>query len=307
MILPLVSICIPAYRSGEYIPETLSAVARQRFAAWEIIVTEDGSRDGTDELVRIFARNQPQRVIYQRHTRNRGLPATRNSGIESARAGWIALLDADDLWREDHLETLVETAQRTRSDLVHAGSRLFDDASERPAGFRVPTAAQCACFPQSLFGGDYVIQTSSVLLRRSLWQRVGGFDGNFRFAEDRDMWLRCARAGARISYSGQITCYCRDHEFAMSRNTERTAEAAARALHKHLDWDAIPARVRRSTAGKAWITAGRASLRENPQRARRHFAKAWRASRRFTRPAAYWLFASWLAFRRPAPDNPLLQ
>lgn len=301
MNLPLVSICIPAFRSETYLPEALAAVARQTFKAWELIVTEDGSRDGSDELVREFARGCDQRVIYQRHARNRGLPATRNTGIQTARAGWIALLDADDLWRADHLETLLKAAEQQNCALAHGGARMFDDDTERALGFRLPTAAQRERFPGSLFRGDYVIQTSSVLLRRSLWERVGGFDSGFRYGEDRDMWLRCARAGAHFAYTGCVTCYCRRHQMAMSCHTERMAEGTARVLNKHLDWEVIPPRQRRSLARNAWMVAGRVSLPGDPRRARRCFAQAWRVSRQFPRPAAYWLFATWLAaFRTPA-------
>ena len=97
MEIPLISICIPAFKAERYLAETLESVRGQSFKDWELIVTEDGSRDGTEAIVGGFAGTVPQPVTYQRHDLNRGLPATRNTGIASARGTWIALLDSDDL------------------------------------------------------------------------------------------------------------------------------------------------------------------------------------------------------------------
>ena len=88
-----VSICIPAYNAEEYLADALESVRSQTFSDWELIVTEDGSKDRTEELVSRFAALLSQPVRYQRHSVNRGLPATRNSGLSAANSEWIALLD----------------------------------------------------------------------------------------------------------------------------------------------------------------------------------------------------------------------
>lgn len=301
MKLPAVSICVPAFRAERYLAETLASVAAQTFEDWELTVTEDGSRDGTEQLVRDFAARVPQTVRYQRHRQNRGLPATRNTGIEQARATWIALLDADDLWLPHHLASLVDTAARTGADLVHAGSQLFDSDSGRHLERRAPSPTQVKEFPRSLLLGHYIIQPASVMLRKALWDRVGGFDPSFRYVEDRDMWLRCARVGARFAYTGEETCLYRKHAAALSKHAGPMAEAAARALDKHLDWELFPASLRRRLTADAWIAAGRIALRSEPGRACGHFRRAMRARRTSARPAAYWLFAAWLALRQRAP------
>ena len=83
MTTPRVSICIPAFKAEAYLAETLASVRAQTFANWELIVTEDGSRDRTEAIVAAFAATVPQPVRYMRHEPNRGLPATRNAGIEN--------------------------------------------------------------------------------------------------------------------------------------------------------------------------------------------------------------------------------
>src|SRR4051794_34793625 len=100
------TICVPAYEAERYLGETLESVARQTFPDWQLLVTEDGSRDGTEEIVRRFAASVSQTVRYKRHEPNRGLPATRNAAIEGVETEWVALLDADDVWLPEHLSDL---------------------------------------------------------------------------------------------------------------------------------------------------------------------------------------------------------
>jgi glycosyltransferase involved in cell wall biosynthesis len=300
---PALSICIPAFRAERYLAQTLDTVRAQTFGDWELVVVEDGSRDGTEEIVAAFARAVPQPVRFLRHESNRGLPATRNTGIAAARAPWIALLDSDDLWTPDHLASLAATAARGAAELVHAGSQLFESDSGRLLGLRAPTSAMLADFPRSLFAGDYIVQPASVLLHRGLWARVGGFDPAFRYVEDRDMWLRCARAGAAFAYTGRATCLYRRHPAGLSTHAAEMAEAAAAVFDKHLDWEQIPPALRRGLAARTWAAAGRLRQRRDPGLASRHFRHAC---------AVEWRLGWWLrgaacacaAALRPRPAAP---
>lgn len=307
MNAPAISICVPTYQARQYLPETLASVRAQTWTDWELLVTEDGSDDGTAAVVREFAASVRQPVYYQRHRVNRGLPATRNSGITNARAPWIALLDSDDLWAPDHLESLMATSRREPADLIHAGSQLFDSDTGAFLERRAPSPADLAGFPRTLFEGSYMIQPASVMVRKQLWADVGGFDPTFRYVEDRDMWLRCARQGARFAYTGKETCFYRKHVNALSRNATAMAVANARAFAKHLDWEAFPAAMRRSLTAEAWVSAGRLALRANPALARNCFGRAWSVRRSAPRPAAYWCYALLRSLTRPtAPSTPTL-
>jgi glycosyltransferase involved in cell wall biosynthesis len=289
---PLISICIPAYNAERFLPAALESVRAQRFTDWELIVTEDGSRDSTEEIVREFARSVSQSVRYDRHEQNLGLPATRNTGIASARGEWIALLDADDVWTTGHLEAAATLIPRTSAELIHAGSVLFDSDTGREIEVRAPTPQMVAEFPRSLFYGNYAIQPSSVVLRRCLWQDVGGFDPTFRYVEDREMWIRCARTGAQFAYTGLNTCLYRKHPSAISRHGIAMALASARVFEKNIDWEAVPSRHRHIQAADAWFAAGRMALLKDPRSARGFFGRALR--HRLLAPAAvgYWVAAA---------------
>jgi GT2 family glycosyltransferase len=219
----------------------------------------------------------PQVVRYFRHESNKRLPATRNTGIAAARAAWVALLDSDDLWAPEHLAVCMERADRGDVDLVHGGAMLFDSDSGADLELRAPDAAMLADFPRSLFENRYVIQPSTALLSRALWERVGGFNPDFHHLEDREMWLRCVRAGGRFAFTGKTTCRYRKHRMSMSTPTEAVAEMAensARLFEQHLDWETIPLPQRRRLTAEAWAAAARLRWRSEPRVAREHFRRA---------------------------------
>ena len=278
---PLVSICIPAYNAERFLPATLATVHGQHFKDWELIVAEDGSNDRTIDIVQEFSATVSQRVDYIRHGKNRGLPTTRNTGIDAACAEWIALLDSDDLWEPNHLSELVDIAKSgSPAELIHSGSLLFDTDSNCNLGVRAPTREMITGFPLSLFEGSYIIQPSSVILKKALWKRVGGFNPEFRYLEDREMWLRCARAGAVFTYSGHVTCRYRKHTAALSNNAAEMAEASAAVFEQHLDWKIVPNALRSRLCAETWASAGRLRQRRDPLVAAAHFRSAYMRSRR---------------------------
>jgi len=301
MTAPFLTICIPAYNSRRYLPATLASVRAQTFTDWELIVTEDGSLEDVGAMVHAFAATGPQPVHYQRHKENQGLPATRNTGITAARSEWIALLDSDDRWAPDHLASLGARARALpAADFVHAGSVLFESETGRITGTRAPSPADVRDFPRSLFVADYAVQPSSVLLRKTLWARVGGFNPACRYAEDREMWLRCARSGAVFAYTGRDTCLYRQHAGTLSTHAGPMALACAAMLQQHLDWTAIEPELRRRNTAEAWISAGRIPLRRTPRLARECFSRAWRI-RPSARAASFWLAAALLALNPATP------
>lgn len=289
---------MPAYKAERYLKATLDSVRAQTFQDWELILVEDGSRDGTEEIFQAFASEGTQSARFVRHEKNQGLPATRNTGIALATTEWIVLLDSDDLWTPDHLAQLTAcAAQNPGASLVHSGSVLFDSESGKELEIRAPSPDVVASYPLSLFLGNYIIQPSSVMLKKSLWTKVGGFDPAFRYVEDREMWMRCSRAGAVFAFTGANTCLYRKHGAALTTHAGPMAIAAAQVYDRAADWTAIPKPVRRERAAAAWMAAGRIVLRENPRAARRYFSQALHHR---AEPAlfAYWSVAALLGLVR---------
>src|SRR5947208_14683463 len=107
---PLVSILTPAYNSAAYIGETIASVLAQTFPHFEMIVADDGSTDGTADIVRRAAERDPRIVMVT--SPHGGPAAARNAAIAVARGRFLALLDSDDVWAPEYLSEQLEIAHR---------------------------------------------------------------------------------------------------------------------------------------------------------------------------------------------------
>lgn len=265
MSAPLVSICIPAYKADKYLEETLQSVAAQMFVDWEVIVTEDGSKDRTEEIVRSFASQVSQPVIYRRHTTNSGLPATRNTGIAAARGTWVAFLDSDDLWRPDHLQALLAATRELPCDLVFSGTEWFEDGSNKTLSTSTPSDNDLKDLPVALYTGKLSILPSSVIVRRECFERFGPISTEFPHVNDTEYWLRVLRGGGCLAYSGSVTCRYRRHPDAMSKRAAEILSDSALLCERYADWRAIPAALRRQRPASLYRWAARSLLPQDPR------------------------------------------
>lgn len=271
-----VSICIPAYNAEKYLPETLESIRNQTFKDWELIVTEDGSKDRTEDLVSEFAQSVSQPVRYQRHQKNKGLSPTRNSGIQAAASPLVALLDADDYWAPDHLESIVAVFEEREVDIVHSGSILFDDETREQISVRAPTPEEISNFRDSLYRHTYIIQPSSVVIRDRVFKKIGYFDTCFKICDDMEFWFRATRNGFNFAYTGKNSCFYRKHGTALSSRSAALVEETALVYEKHLDWPEIPRALRRETTSKTFADAGKMNFRSNPDKAGELYFRAWK-------------------------------
>jgi glycosyltransferase involved in cell wall biosynthesis len=181
-----VSVIIPTFNRRKFVREAVASVRAQRLGAGEIVVVDDGSTDGTAEtLTRTFGNG-----IRLVRTPNRGVAAARNAGVADSCGDLIAFLDSDDLWLPDKLSTQAAFLReypeteicQTGETWIRNGVRVNPCAHHRkPNGdVFVPSLQRCLVSP------------SAVLLRRSLFERVGGFDESLPACEDYDLWLRIA-------------------------------------------------------------------------------------------------------------------
>lgn len=127
---PRVSVIMPAYNSGPYIDAAISSVREQTFEDWELIVVDDCSTDDTRERVRAHI-DVDARVSIIELPANMGAPAgPRNRGVARARGAYVALLDADDIWHRQKLETQMAVVDRTGTRFCSAGLVDFTDGTQ---------------------------------------------------------------------------------------------------------------------------------------------------------------------------------
>ncbi len=274
--LPTVSICFPAYRAEKYLQDTLRSVAAQTFADWEVIVTEDGSKDGTERLVQAFAKTVDQWVTYNRHDNNQGLPTTRNTGIAAARGIWIAFLESDDLWQPDHLERLMAATQLGCYDLVFSGTEAFEDGTGKILSRSAPSAEDLVSLPIALYTGSLSVLPSSVMIRRECFERFGPVSTEFPHVNDTEYWLRILRHGGQAAYSGAVTCLYRKHPDAMSLRAAELLEDSAQLCERYSDWNAIPRFLKRRRPASLYRWAARSLLPNDPRGASRILQRSLR-------------------------------
>ncbi len=180
---PTVSVVIPLYDGRRYLPEAIASVTAQTFADWELIVVDDGSRDGGAAL----AQQLHPALRLVRHESNRGLGAARNSGARAARGRYVAYLSADDLWDPAFLERTMASAER-EPDAVQFTRYRFIDA-ERNARFSLvlPAFHDTASFRERVWewseAKNCFVSFSAALFPRALFDVVP-FDEALRFNED---------------------------------------------------------------------------------------------------------------------------
>ena len=136
----LVSIIVPVYNAAEYIDATINSVIEQTYTSWELILVDDCSNDGSDELIsKIISefeseqRNEDQSIIFLKNKENSGAAKTRNNGIDAARGRFIAFLDADDIWHPDKLQNEILFMQKHDASFVFSGYE-FGDENAVPTG-----------------------------------------------------------------------------------------------------------------------------------------------------------------------------
>lgn len=184
-IYPLISVIIPTYNRASMVAEAIESVLNQRFDTFELIVVDDGSTDETQKVLAGY--NAAITVIRQA---NKGVSAARNKGIHAARGNLIAFLDSDDLWQpgklacqfeffQNHPETLI---CQTEEIWIRNGKRVNPKKRHRkPSGdIFIPSLELCLVSP------------SAVMMRKTLFKKVGLFDENLPACEDYDLWLRVA-------------------------------------------------------------------------------------------------------------------
>lgn len=191
---PLVSVCIGAYNRARYIRETLDSVFAQTYPHLEVIVVDDASTDGTADIVASYG----SRVRLIRRDRNSGMcPITRNQAARAATGDYVAFLDSDDAWYPQKLEKQVALLEaRPDLPLCHTYCHVMDEESRitgiRHEGALPPTGR---CFEALLH--HCFITISSVMIRRTLFDEVGGYfieDPRYGiWGEDLEFFLRVAR------------------------------------------------------------------------------------------------------------------
>ncbi len=220
--MPIVSVLVPVRNAAPWLEASLASLARQTLADHEVILVNDGSTDDSGRMLDAAAARDSRLVV--RHTPARGLPAALNLALSLARAPWIARHDADDVSHRHRLALqLTELQAHPELDVLGAGVRLFP-ASACGVGMRRWIAWHNTLLTHEQITSELLIDSSlthgTAVFRRSTLERVGGWQER-GWAEDLDLWIRLATAGARFGKLARVLYGWRQHPGSSTRTDNR--------------------------------------------------------------------------------------
>jgi len=212
------SVIIPLFNKRAYFGRTLSSLLKQDFRDFEVVVVDDGSTDGSPEMVE--ALTDPRiRLIRQS---NAGPGPARNTAARHAAGEWLALLDADDLWQPDHLSTL-DRISLTHPDAGFISTRaLWIPVGQLDRQKTMPRGGVIRKLDYFADAGESLVNTSSVAIRAREFRAVGGF-GAFCPGEETELYTRLALTTRFAVCDDATAVYLRDNDGIMDQ-LERAAQ-----------------------------------------------------------------------------------
>ena len=208
---PLISVLVPTYNQASFLPETLNSLLAQSYPHWEAVIVNDGSTDGTSEVLAKYAAEDPRFRVF--HKTNGGVATALNEGIRQHCGEWICWLSSDDLFQTDKLALHVHTfKEQPDIRFFHTQFLILDDQQHavyppelHPRGLVPPPELQTSEFLLRNY-----INGISIAVHSSVFEVVGLFDDRLRNGQDFDMWMRIS-AKFPFHFINTSTCLLRIH------------------------------------------------------------------------------------------------
>jgi glycosyltransferase involved in cell wall biosynthesis len=193
--MPLVSVIMPSCNHERYVSEAIESILNQTFTDFELIITDDSSKDNSKEIIRAYeARDRRIRAFF--HSENKGIARTMNDGLEKAKGKFIAFFASDDVWVKDNLRKQLEVLEKNE-DLVVWSESLVIDACGKPTGELF--TQRCGSSKrkkngdvfEELLRGNYICGSSVILKRENL--KDIRFDEQLKYLNDHKLMVDLAR------------------------------------------------------------------------------------------------------------------
>lgn len=238
---PRVSVVIPLYNHARYIEAAIHSVLAQTVRPAEIIVIDDGSTDGSAEVVRRLCKEHAEIVFWS--WSNQGAHHTLNAGILRATGDFVAFLNSDDCFEPNRLAACLALVQSDASvDVVATGASFVDDQGKTVSN---PWYDDALAFYRqegdvafALFRANFLVTTSNLFVRRSVFEMVGTF-APLRYAHDLEFILRLVLGKRHIHFLDQPLVTYRLHEkntISESKAREDIERAAVFAYFLYRQW-----------------------------------------------------------------------
>lgn len=210
---PLVSVVMAAYNAADFIGEAIESVLKQSYKNVELIIINDGSKDGTEDAVDKYLADE--RVKYVRQN-NAGQTVAKNNGIKLAKGDVIGFCDADDYWHLEKLEKqMVILLSDEKIGVVYSDIQAINEHGERIKLNEQLNGKTGPILKDLLF--DNFIPFGSAIFRVECLREHGGFNESYRMGIDWDLWLRYSTSW-QFGFSSEKLYFYREWSGQMSRN-----------------------------------------------------------------------------------------
>jgi glycosyltransferase involved in cell wall biosynthesis len=197
---PLVSVIMPFYRQDEYLIEAVESVKAQSYPHWELIIVDDGSdRLRAQEILQETAEGFTNIVIL-RHETNRGVSAAKNTAFSASKGELIVPVDSDDVIVPNYLQKMVDALLSSDADGIYCDLKKFGLVELECCSKTDPIRILSGWFPPN-----------PVLIKREVFEAVGGYDLSFDLGEDACFWIAAHNAGKRFEHLHEPLYLYRSH------------------------------------------------------------------------------------------------
>jgi len=204
---PRVSVLMPVYNGERYVRKAVESILNQTFTDFEFIIVDDGSTDHTWQILQDYAANEP-RIVLVRNETNVGLARSLNRGLGLARGEYIARMDADDVSLSGRLTAQVSFLDEHAGVGVVGSAVQVIDADGSPGNVWRYPAMHALILWSLCFHAPLAHPT--VVFRRAVVERVGGYDDALLASEDRDLWQRLSSV-TRLANLPEVYLLYRQH------------------------------------------------------------------------------------------------
>lgn len=187
---PTVSVIIPTYNRAHLVGRAIQSVLEQTYQNFEIIVVDDASTDDMEEVVKGFS---DQRIHYFRHEQNKGGGAARNTGVKKARGDFIAFLDSDDEWFPSKIEKQLRIFYKGNAKLGAIGTGISIYSTRHESKIKIPSGSFGNIHKKLLQGNSWPGSTSTIMIKRECFKKVGLFDELLEAGQEYDLYIRIAK------------------------------------------------------------------------------------------------------------------
>ena len=245
------SVLIPVYNKEKHLSKTIESVLQQSFIDFELIIVNDGATDTSETIIKSFT---DPRINYIKQE-NQGVSVARNTGINAANANYIALLDADDIWKEDYLEKIDALIDEyPKQDVFAAVCTIESRGSTYKPTYSIANLSPNKSYVVSYFTAsciNTILTSSSTVLHKDVFEKIGYYNPSLPSGEDTDLWIRLGIDYTVVFLNTPLATY---------RYEPTSLSNSPKKVKKALDLDCYEKHIASHTGLKKFLDLNRCSL-----------------------------------------------